>query len=127
MTPCRHCSALPIPVELADPNLVKHIDNGCVGSGWKGTVKQWEDAMGAPVDHLRSLTPYGPDHPDYPNAPSDWDGGPYLCRDGQFYHMNGYGWGHGLGCWNATADWDRIAYRRAAIAQPSKDIAHDER
>ena len=57
------------------------------------------------------LAPYGPDHPDYPNAPRDWDGGPYLCRDGQLYHMRGYGWGHGLGCWNATADWDRIAYR----------------
>lgn len=56
------------------------------------------------------LTPYGPEHPDYPNAPSDWNGGPYLCRDGGLYHMRGYGWQHGLGCWNPTADWDRVAY-----------------
>lgn len=43
-------------------------------------------------------------------APADWDGGPYLCRDGAMYHMRGYGWGHGTNCWNPTADWDRIAY-----------------
>jgi hypothetical protein len=43
-------------------------------------------------------------------APVDWDGGPYLCRDGKMYHMRGYGWGHGTHCWNPTADWDRIAY-----------------
>lgn len=67
------------------------------------------------------LTPYGPEHPDYPNAPSDWDGGPYLCRDGEMYHMCGYGWEHGLGCWNATADWDRVAYRaRAAQTETGK-------
>lgn len=59
---------------------------------------------------MENMKPYGPEHPDYPNAPSDWDGGPYLCRDNQLYHMRGYGWGHGLGCWNPTADWDRIAY-----------------
>lgn len=29
----------------------------------------------------KQLVPYGTEHPDYPNAPSDWDGGPYLCRD----------------------------------------------
>lgn len=56
------------------------------------------------------MTPYGPSHPDYPNAPSDWDGGPYLCRDGGLYHMRGYGWEHGLYCWNPTSDWDRVAY-----------------
>lgn len=56
------------------------------------------------------MTPYGPSHPDYPNPPSDWDGGPYLCRDGGLYHMRGYGWEHGLGCWNPEADWDRVAY-----------------
>ena len=60
--------------------------------------------------HDPEMVPYGPEHRDYPNAPIDWDGGPYQCRDGQLYHMRGYGWGHGLGCWNATADWDRIAY-----------------
>jgi len=54
---------------------------------------------------------YGKDHPDYPNAPSDWDHGPYLCRDGEVYHMRGYGWEHGLGCSQLTADWDRIAYK----------------
>ena len=54
---------------------------------------------------------YGPSHPDYPNAPSDWDGGAYLCRDGGLYYLRGYGWEHGLGCRNPTADWDRIAYR----------------
>lgn len=54
---------------------------------------------------------YDPSHPDYPNAPSDWDGGAYLCRDGGKYLMRGYGWEHGLGCWNSTADWDRIAYK----------------
>lgn len=59
---------------------------------------------------LAWMTPYDPSHPDYPNAPSDWDGGPYLCRDGGLYHMRGYGWEHGLGCWNPTADWDRVAY-----------------
>ena len=42
--------------------------------------------------------------------PEDWDGGPYLCRDGGLYHMRGYSWKHGAGCWNETADWDRIAY-----------------
>ena len=59
------------------------------------------------------MVAYGPEHPDYPNAPSDWDGGPYLCRDGQRYHMRGYGWAHGVGCWNETADWDRVAYTPA--------------
>lgn len=54
---------------------------------------------------------WGPDSPGYPDAPVDWDGGPYLCRDGKMYHMNGYGWSHGYGCWNAQADWDRVAYR----------------
>lgn len=53
MTPCRHCSALPIPVELADPNLVKHIDNGCVGSGFEGTVKQWEEVMKEKINDER--------------------------------------------------------------------------
>jgi hypothetical protein len=62
----------------------------------------------------REVVVYGPEHPNYPNAPSDWDAGPYLCRDGEFYHMRGYGWAHGLGCWSPTASWDRIGYRRAA-------------
>lgn len=44
-------------------------------------------------------------------APADWDGGVYLCRDGQTYWMNGYDWGHGTNCWNPTASWDRIGYR----------------
>ena len=61
------------------------------------------------------MVPYGPEHPDYPNAPSDWDGGPYLCRDNKLYHLRGYGWAHGLNCWNATASWDRVAY--SALAQ----------
>ena len=43
--------------------------------------------------------------------PVDWDGGPYLCRDGDEYIMRGYDWAHGTGCWNETADWDRIGYR----------------
>ena len=64
------------------------------------------------------LTEYGPDHPDYPNAPSDWDGGPYLCRDGGMYHMRGYGWGHGLGCWKATAVWDRVGYTSTNRKEP---------
>jgi hypothetical protein len=51
------------------------------------------------------------------SAPDDWDGGPYLCRDGQEYHMAGYDWGHGTHCWNETADWDRIGYRRKALEQ----------
>lgn len=74
---------------------------------------------------MGELMPYGPNHPDYPNAPSDWDGGPYLCRDGGMYHMRGYGWEHGLGCWNATADWDRIAY--TAIAQTPTPTPKPER
>lgn len=45
--------------------------------------------------------------------PADWDGGPYLCRDGQEYYMRGYDWNHGTHCYNETADWDRIGYRRA--------------
>jgi hypothetical protein len=69
------------------------------------------------------MVAYGPDHPDYPNAPGDWDGGPYLCRDGQLYHMRGYGWEHGLGCWAATADWDRIAYRLEPTTQKGSDNA----
>lgn len=64
------------------------------------------------------LREYGPSHPDYPNAPSDWDGGPYLCRDGGMYIMRGYGWQHGFGCWNPTADWDRVAYRPVACDAP---------
>lgn len=54
---------------------------------------------------------YGPNHPDYPNAPKDWDTGPYICRDGGHYYMRGYGWEHGMGCWEDQADWDRIAYK----------------
>lgn|GEM_PF-6899838 len=58
-------------------------------------------------------------------APADWDGGPYLCRDGKMYHMRGYGWGHGTHCWNPTADWDRIAYTPTpaaiAAATPSQN------
>ena len=54
---------------------------------------------------------YGKEHPDYPNTPTDWDHGPYLCRDGGTYRMRGYGWEHGLGCWKAEAAWDRIAYK----------------
>lgn len=53
---------------------------------------------------------WGPESPGYPNAPADWDGGPYLCRDGKLYHMCGYGWEHGYGCWNPQSDWDRVAY-----------------
>lgn len=45
------------------------------------------------------------------SAPADWDGGPYLCRDGKTYHMCGYDWGHGTHCWNPTASWDRIGYK----------------
>lgn len=69
------------------------------------------------------MKPYGPSHPDYPNAPSDWDGGPYLCRDGGLYHMRGYGWAHGLGCWNPSATWDRVAYTpQPAAPNPSEDV-----
>ena len=66
------------------------------------------------------MTPWGPDSPGYPNAPADWDGGPYLCRDGGMYHMRGYSWKHGDGCWNAQADWDRIAY--TALVIPTKEL-----
>lgn len=45
------------------------------------------------------------------HAPADWDGGPYLCRDGKLYHLRGYGWKHGEFCSNPTSDWDRIGYR----------------
>lgn len=48
-------------------------------------------------------------------APADWDGGPYLCRDGGTYHLRGFGWEHGYGAWTATANWDRIGYRRKGI------------
>ncbi len=44
-------------------------------------------------------------------APADWDGGPYLCRDGGLYHMRGYDWRHGTNAYAKTADWDRIGYR----------------
>jgi hypothetical protein len=67
------------------------------------------------------MVAYGPEHPDYPNAPSDWDEGPYLCRDGGMYHMRGYGWGHGINCWNPTADWDRIAYTPRKLTAQSKE------
>jgi hypothetical protein len=60
---------------------------------------------------------YGPDHPDYPNAPRDWDNGPYLCRDGGMYHMRGYGWKHGEFCTNPTSDWDRVAYTPSLNAE----------
>ena len=64
------------------------------------------------------MTDYGPKHPDYPDEPKDWDKGAYLCRDGGMYFVCGYGWGHGIGCWNPTASWDRIAY---TTKQPEKD------
>jgi len=67
------------------------------------------------------MVPYGPSHPDYPEAPSDWDGGPYLCRDGDLYHMRGYGWAHGLGCWNPTAAWDRVAYTAQTMSAEGQD------
>ena len=50
--------------------------------------------------------------------PADWDGGPYLCRNGQVYHMSGYDWRHGTNCWNPTASWDRIGYRVKAQSAP---------
>jgi len=56
------------------------------------------------------MKPWGPESPNYPDAPLDWDGGPYLCRDGGMYHLRGYGWGHGMYCSNPTSDWDRVAY-----------------
>lgn len=58
----------------------------------------------------KGMTSYGPDHPDYPNAPKNWDNGPYLCRDGSMYHMRGYVWRWGEGSWVNEADWDRVAY-----------------
>lgn len=64
-----------------------------------------------------SMIEYGPSHPDYPNKPQDWDGGPYMCRDGKMYWMAGYGWKHGEGCWNETACWDRIAYTPLKAAE----------
>lgn len=48
--------------------------------------------------------------------PADWDGGPYLCRDGETYWMCGYDWAHGTNCYNPTASWDRIGYKRARTA-----------
>lgn len=48
-------------------------------------------------------------------APEDWDGDVYLCRDGKTYHLCGYGWQHGYGCVNSTTDWDRIGYRPLAV------------
>lgn len=73
----------------------------------------------------KGMKPYGPSHPDYPNAPSDWDGGPYLCRDGGMYHMRGYGWEHGLFCQNATSDWDRVAYTPAVAAYLKEQSSHE--
>ena len=64
------------------------------------------------------MVAYGPEHPDYPNQPKDWDGGPYLCRDGKKCAMRGYGWAHGLNSYSPTADWDRIAY--TPVARPSE-------
>lgn len=77
---------------------------------------------GAVSDETRAgMTPYGPSHPDYPNAPSDWDGGAYLCRDGGLYYLRGWGWAHGLNCSNPTSEWDRVAYTAQAIdAQSAK-------
>lgn len=43
--------------------------------------------------------------------PADWDGGPYLCRDGKVYWFRGYDWKHGTNCLNPTACWDRIGYK----------------
>jgi hypothetical protein len=54
-------------------------------------------------------------------APADWDGEAYLCRDGKTYYLRGYGWGHGMGCWNPTADWDRIGYIARALAKDTPD------
>lgn len=52
--------------------------------------------------------------------PVDWDGGPYLCRDGGIYHMRGYDWQHGTRAWSATADWDCIGYKRRAQARKNR-------
>lgn len=53
--------------------------------------------------------------------PADWDGGPYLCRDGKTCWMRGYDWRHGTGCWNPTADWDRIGYKTAHLERTRHD------
>lgn len=66
--------------------------------------------MGEAKEIPEGMKAYGREHPDYPDAPRDWDGGAYLCRDGEMYFMRGYGWAHGMGSWNPTASWDRIAY-----------------
>jgi hypothetical protein len=49
-------------------------------------------------------------------APKDFDGGSYLCRDGNMYFLNGWDWGHGTHCDNSTACWDRIGYTRKATS-----------
>ena len=60
--------------------------------------------MGVVTQVPKGMKAYGPAHADYPNAPSDWDSGPYLCRDGGMYYMRGYGWKHGEFCSNPTSD-----------------------
>lgn len=56
------------------------------------------------------LSAYGPDHPDYPNAPSDWDGGPMQADDGKLYWIP------------PEWSWKRVAlYQRAHLAALSKE------
>jgi len=68
------------------------------------------------------MVPYGPDHRDYPNAPSDWDGGVHggVClADGEEWG----GW-HGKG-W-ATWDLEATNNRRIIAYTPRPDTPHPE-
>ena len=68
--------------------------------------------MNTPEQSLPAgMVAYGPEHPDYPNAPKDWDGEAAFCRDGAIFRVAlrraDHRWKHiGLGS-------DFIAYTRA--------------
>lgn len=98
-------------------------------------VAGWETVTDIllPADHeAYAVLAYNEAHPDEQpfrvwmggdEAPADWDGEAYLCRDGGVYLQRGYGWKHGEGCWNATSDWDRVGYR---IAQSVEQLPADK-
>jgi hypothetical protein len=65
---------------------------------------------------------YGPAHPDYPNAPKDWNGGPVLLRNGATSH-NAQRWsvGYPADLCNHPTGTDIIAYTPSTSVQGAGD------
>ncbi len=93
-----------------------------------GTIRAIRAALASPTDRADDTVPegmvaYGPEHPDYPNAPRDWDGGVrggVRLADGEEWG----GWyGEGWATWNLEPTNSRriIAYTRATPTPDAED------